>query len=61
MTRPTDAVIADLTRQLQQNKGYLSIALEEGHGVSIVLFVMPDGKLGAVKLSVDTRGDKRSN
>jgi hypothetical protein len=50
-----------MKRQLDQNKAYLSIALEEGHGVSVVLFVLPDGKLGAAKLSVDTRGDKRSH
>lgn len=59
MTRATDAVVADLQRQVAQQKKYLSLALEEGHGCQFVLFVMPDGKLGAVKVSIDTRGDKR--
>ena len=59
MTRATDVVIADLQRQVAQQKGYLSLALDEGHGMSVVLFLLPDGKLGSPKVSIDTRGDVR--
>lgn len=61
MTRSTDAVLADMKRQLEQSKAYLSLALSEGHGFNIVQVVLPDGKLGAAKFTVDTRGDTRRN
>jgi hypothetical protein len=61
MTRPTDVVLADMKRQLDQQKAYISIALNEGHGFTVVQQVMPDGRMGAAKFGADTRGDKRAN
>lgn len=59
MTRATDAVLADMKRQLDQQKAYVSIALNEGHGFTVVQYILPDGKLGAAKFTADTRGDTR--
>ena len=49
-----------LHRQLDREaKPYLDVARQQGHGLQVVLFVMPDGKLGSPKVSIDTRGDTR--
>jgi hypothetical protein len=39
---------------------YMKVARPNGHQVNIVLTVLPDGKVGSPKVTVDTRGDTRN-
>lgn len=53
-------VLDGLKRLLDREAlSYLSLARQRGHGVQIMLNVQPDGKIGAPKITVDTRGDTR--
>lgn len=56
-------VIERLQRQLIQHDAglldYLETARRLGHGVTITLYILPNGRLGNPKLGIDTRGDTR--
>jgi hypothetical protein len=56
-------VIERLQRQLIEPDfallDYIATARRCGHGINVVLFIHPDGKLGPPKVSIDTRGTTR--
>lgn len=58
--RHVEDVLCEMQRQLGlAPRPYISLALEEGHGLNIILFLSPEGRLGEPKITVDTRGEKR--
>lgn len=57
-------VVERLQRQLIESEygllDYIATARRCGHGINIVLFVRPDGKLGRPKVNIDT-SDRSGN
>ncbi len=54
-------VIDDWKSQLDSGgvPQYVETARRFRHGLQVVLFLLPDGRAGSPKLTIDTRGDKR--